>query len=46
MSIRRVYIGINTDELPIVAALDIVGVIVDLRLIAGNCSSLSVETRA
>ena len=29
-------IGINTDELPIVAALDIVGVIVYLRLVAGE----------
>ena len=36
LSIRTVFIGINTDKFPIVAALDIVGVIIDLRLVAGE----------
>jgi len=36
--VRACYalVGINTDKFPIVAAFDIVGVIVDLRLVAGE----------
>ncbi len=40
------FVGIYGDECPVRTAFDVVGVVIDLRLIAGNCSSLSVEARA
>ena len=36
MSIRRVCIGIDTGELPIVPSLDVVGIVIDLRFVAGQ----------